>query len=406
MSPKLLAWLCVLLAFNTLFAEDAGIEELPVTDSMESQILNFEEVKSPLIFKGRLLLLAKFGEGDLKAVREIMDYLLGLEDVVYEPFKADELHLLWLWTEEYAPLLHALSQYGKDKYDLRNEYMEYTHNVASKLLIATKKSKEHLQKQIQKSALNIEEQTFLLLFLDWLVSPNSPYLYPQQVFNERVNKFLKEFPQSKFETFVRSHIRHKKVLETWGWGVEVFSSYGILTGNLHKEYTNVAPSFGADFDLYHNNLVSYLRFFIGDNKTKKDKPYDLGIWEKGSKNDVAFLEMSLGYTLYDGNSFKITPFAGIGSQAIDPKPVKGLELEDFNLGLTTAYVLGANLDIKIQEKNIDQSKYDPVGTFLFCRIRYGYSVPQFASKYPGMSGNMHYINLGLGLALRDTKREY
>ena len=147
-----------------------------------------------------------------------------------------------------------------------------------------------------------------------------------------------------------------------------------------------------------------MRLFTSYNsKTKKAKPYALGVWEKGSKNNVSLLEMSLGYTLYDGNWFKITPFAGIGSQEILPNPIKS-ELEEFELRATTAYILGANLDIKFRFKS--SFKHEPVTSFKFLRIRYGYSVPQFAPKYPGMSGNMHYINVGSGFVVRDTKREY
>ncbi|MDD4756584.1 MAG: hypothetical protein PHG29_10945, partial [Prolixibacteraceae bacterium] len=74
MLKKLKITLLLLTLSNCLFSQ---------VDSIESQILNYEDSKSTIISKGRKLLLDKFVEEDLKKVREIKDYLVKTEDENY-----------------------------------------------------------------------------------------------------------------------------------------------------------------------------------------------------------------------------------------------------------------------------------------------------------------------------------
>ena len=67
-------------------------------------------------------------------------------------------------------------------------------------------------------------------------------------------------------------------------------------------------------------------------------------------------------------------------------------------------MLGINLDIKFGPKIVPE--YSPKASYGFVRVRYGYTMPQFAKNYAGMAGNMHYITIGFGGLGRALKREY
>ena len=98
---------------------------------------------------------------------------------------------------------------------------------------------------------------------------------------------------------------------------EFFSGNSLYNGNLNKNYSNNIP-IGVAFDICYKNWELYLRDYIGFNRTKTDRVYSTGIWEKDSKAMVFLPEASIGYVGYNDNRFKLSPFAGIGAMDIVP----------------------------------------------------------------------------------------
>jgi hypothetical protein len=186
---------------------------------------------------------------------------------------------------------------------------------------------------------------------------------------------------------------------------EFFTGYSINSGKLSNNYTNNVPV-GVAFDIVYKKWELYLRDYIGFNKTKQDIDYSLGTYEKDSRTMVFLPEASVGYVAVDNNSFKISPFAGIGAMHITPplgETEEHPDLEEVTRTATT-YTLGINLDIKFGPR--DTPEFSPKSTYGFLRIRYGYTIPRFANKYEGMTGNMHYITVGIGGLARGLKRAY
>lgn len=397
-SLKITLFTLLLLASNSLFSQ---------TESIRSQILEYNDSKSNVIEKGRGLLFDKFIEGDIAKVKEIKDYLLTLEDENYSIFFPTEYWFILYWTNEFSTLAESLKSYNSEIYDFHEvSFFLYLSGVklTEKLRHATMENEAFIKAQLQMADIDSETKQILHLNLDKLLVKSRNYSHAQDSLNEQADRFLENYPSSDYTAYVKNHIRYRLIPKNWGFAVEFFSGYGAYDGNLSKNYTNNIP-LGVAFDVCYRNFELYLRDYIGFNKTKKDVDYSVGVWEKGSSAMVFFPEASLGYKTYENDQYKVSPFLGIGSMAITPpfkKTEDTPELEEVELSFTTTYMLGINFDIKLGKKH--ESKYDPKTSYGFLRIRYAYGLPQFSKKYNGMTGNMHYITIGIGGMSRGVKR--
>lgn len=376
-------------------------------DSIHSQIMGYDDSKSTIISKGRALILDKFLEGDLGKVKEIKDYLITIENDDYFAFYPAEYWYILYWTNEYTELAYDIQH--MDSTVLASFYSRIQPLRDKLSFRLNEKSFENetlLKEQVILADLDDETKQILLLNLDNLFLENRKDIYAQDSVNIRADEFLRSYKSGKFEDFTKKYIRYKLVPKDWGMTFEFFSGYSLYNGNLNKNYSNNIP-IGVAFDICYKNWELYLRDYIGFTKTKTDKVYSTGIWEKDSRAMVFLPEASIGYVGYNDNRFKLSPFAGIGAMDIGPT-LNNLEenedLREVSLEFTTTYIVGVNLDIKFGPYRTPS--YSPKTSYGFLRIRYGYCLPQFDRKYEGMIGNMHYITVGFGGMARGTKREF
>lgn len=392
------------IAFYLIFSSNYLYGQI---DSTESRILNYENSRSGLISKNRRLLLDTFIEGDIQTVKKIKDLLIKNEDDTYYALYPPEYWLILYWTTDYTELAEHIQKFDSARAVSYRTRIGPLHDMLYvKLEEKSFDNEVQLKNQIQLSPLDSETKQALNMTLDWLLLKKRENIYAQDFLNERVDSFLEIHPQSKFKDFAKTYIRYEQVLGKWGMAVEFFSGYSAYTGNLRSSYTNNVP-LGVAFDICYNSFELYLRDYIGFNKTKKDFDYSAGTWDKGSRAMVFLPEASLGYVAYNSDRFKLSPFAGIGAMDIGP-PTHDTqeipELKEVALAFTTAYIAGVNLDIKFGPRNMP--KYSPKTSYGFLRIRYGYSFLGFDKKYENMTGDMHYITIGLGGMGRASKRAY
>lgn len=390
--------LILVLLSNCLFSQ---------IDSIQSQIMDYEDSKSTIISKGRNLLLDKFIEGDLNKVKEIKDFLKKTEDDNYIAFYPYEYWLVLYWTKDYKELARVIQYWSFDKaFSYNRKILPLDDMLYDKLAEKTFENELLIEEQIQNSELDAETKQILIINLDYLLIEKRKDIYAQDALNEKVDEFIETYALSKFENFTKKYVKHKLVPNDWGMSFEFFSGYSQFTGNLSESFTNNIP-LGVAFDICYKNFELYLRDYIGINKTKKDFGYSLGTWEKGSRSTVFLPEASVGYVIYNDNRFKFSPFAGIGAMNIGPTSnasEKIPELDEVKLEFTTTYMIGVNFDIKFGPKHTPANS--PKTSYGFIRIRYAYNIPRFENKYDGMTGNMHYITIGFGGMSRGMKREY
>lgn len=380
--------------------------------SIGEEILQYSNSKSDIILKGRRMLLDKFVEGDIDQVKVIKDYLCNeVEDNDYLAFYPVEYWLILYWTQEYETLATHILNFETDGMStFKKQIKPMSMGVYEKILDKTRASKELLELEVLNSSVSEENKAFLKMHLNYIIADEDYEEIDQDMLNAMANDFLKRFPLSTYGNYTRKNIRYQMSVSDWGYGVEFFSGYGVLTSTLGEAYGNNIP-FGVAFDVEYKKFTLYLRDYIGFSKSKKDIYYDLGIWEKGQAVNVFVPEISAGYSVLNNNLCKVSPFMGISSTEIGPAVAetdKNPDLSEAALTFTTTYTLGMNVDFKLHKTYSNSyflSNYKEVG-YWYLRLRYSYHMPQFYRHYPDMTGNMHNITIGIGGSGRRVKREY
>ena len=391
-------------------------------DSIEKQILNYDNSKSVIISKGRSLLLDKFLENDLKKVREIKNYLIEKgEDENYVAFYTAELWLILYWTNEYEDLLTRLKEYTSSEY---TEYHIYSSSIrgyysrgynwliypsqdmlCAKLLQYSKENEDDIINQIYFSNLSLEQMRFLQLNFESITrNENRSY---QDTLNLKVESFREEFPKSEYDAFIGKYIKYKYVLGKWGAGVEVFAGMNFPTGRLRNSYRDACFGGGA-IDIYFKKFEFILRFFGGSYSLKNDIEYSQGFYSKDSTLKVFLPELSFGYSILDNYRLKLAPFVGIGGFFLNTSSAQRKEIPELKELSVSAFAFnfGASFDIRFGQSK-PRYKYYPNNDYGgFVRIRYNFCLPIFSKKHDAIGGQLHTVTVGVGLFARDSKREY
>ena len=137
--------------------------------------------------------------------------------------------------------------------------------------------------------------------------------------------------------------------------------------------------------------------------------YTNGIWKKNSHAHVFLPEASTGFVVIDNSRFKLAPFIGISSAFITPTDYdRNIQpsLQNADMGFSRTYTFGVNGDINLDKTKLRSTTTRAKRNPWFARVRYAYNMPQFALHYPGVTGNFHYITIGIGTFEKRTKRKY
>ena len=368
-------------------------------DSIEQKILNYSNSKSSIISKGRELLLDKFLENDIDKVKEIKNYLMEKgEDENYVAFYPFEYWFILYWTKEYEELSNNIIAFDSTKVASYNTRICPSRDF----LITMLKSKSienasALINQIELSDIAVEKKKVLRLNFESLIMKDESF---QDTLNIQADNFLKTYPETEYRDFIKQYIKYTLVPKNWGYAVELFSGYGILTGELKDNFTNNIP-IGFAGDICYKRFELYLRFYIGFNKTNADLAYSTGTYEKGSSVRMFLPEASFGYAALDKERFKLSPFAGIGGMYINLPSEKTKEipaLKEIELSAFTCN-FGVNFDLKFGKRKYD---FSPKTSYPFLRIRYTFCLVTDKN----IKGNTHCITIGYGWFDRGLKRAY
>jgi hypothetical protein len=380
----------------------AAAKSFAQADNLKREILNYKDEKAETIINGRKLTMATFLADDKTKVIELLQYLQTLKQEDYLVFYPAEEWLLYYWTQQYRKLLEGVRDFDSAYIVMMSKQLKPPRDL---LLLKMKDKFSQLRKeiklQIAQSDLTETEKQFLALNYDYLISPTADRTVTQDTLNKFANKFLKDHPASEFEKYVRKYIRHEYIASKWGLTCEFFTGYGNFTGQLADSFKN-NWSLGIAFDICYKKWSMYMREYIGFSSTKDSLHFEGANWRKNAKASITLMEASLGYAIINNRFLKMSPFAGLSYTDISPTEKdknKYPEYENIGLKYSLTYTLGFNADFKLQ---FMQRSDDP--SYTFVRLRYAYNKPQFTKRYPGFDGNYHYLTIGVGAFIRNTKR--
>lgn len=407
--------------FLMIFVAQAQAQNEVIREEIE----NAPDSRILLIHKGRNLLLEKLKSGDYQKVKEVKDYLVEeLDDKNYLALYVPEYWLILFWTQEYDELLKNIRMRNDPEFlgfnsQSRNYLSPLRDLLYFELLEKSANSSLLLEMFIEKTELDASDKQFLSMLLKYLImGEKGDQNITQENLNVYADDFLKQYPNSDYNDFVKKYISDKQTPGKWGLGWEISGGGLILTDNLGKSFKN-GGSYGFSLDIYYQKLAFYLRLVgaSGKNKLEKTLPENEELlWEKDASVSVFMPEFSLGYVVFDNRHFSIAPFAGISSTSFSPvskDTEENPDMKKFKFNAAT-YVAGVNLDLKFpsspshkrQHSNMYYGNYSPfMESVSTIRIRYSYRMPQFENKYgPDFSGNMHNITIGFAFMYRALKR--
>jgi hypothetical protein len=387
-------------------------------DSIDNRIAITQQIdnsKSEFISKGRKLLLDKFQENDMEGVKEMKNYLINeVEDLYYAAFYRSEYLLILYWTREYDELLKIISRVTPyipefsvhpsifytsfyTRYDART--YPPSDMFSARLKSRSERGISTIINQIESADFSSEDKEFLKINFESLIMRNES---SQERINVLADNFLKAYPESKFNDYVKKNVKYKLVLHNWGIAIEIFSGGLFFTGGLSESFRNAIP-LGVAMDISYKKFELFFRIPNGFGKSREDIVYPVGIYKKGSPIETIFPEASFGYAIFDEDELKLSPFIGVGGMYIAPPSRKNKtepKMEDFS---STCAVFGINLDIKFGKKG---SSFRPKSVYGFLRIRYGFYSAFFEKKNDNLFGNAHYLSVGLGINVKGVRREY
>ena len=357
--------LLIALFVATVFPSFAQVE-------MEIQQSKMEKIE-----KGRAYMLEKFLERDYEKMREIKDYLLQLEDDNYYSFTPGELSLILFWTrdfDELTTLLGSDSTYFdsfKDKVGPKYDYMY------PQLYRRSVEDKHVLSSSIEEANLAAKDKDFLTIYLDWSLEPL--YNRNNKSYNERIDKYLADNPDSRYKWIAKNLIRQPYYeVSDWGWGFSLELCSGFATGDMPQ------PIFGLGlcFEIVYKRFELALGYDIMSGNTRFAQSFSNdSIYPKGSHVNCLPFYAVLSYNVIDNNSIRVAPALGIGGniEAYPKKKHPGTEsLDKCHIMLEGGFVF----DFKINRgRNSVENNY--------IRIRYNCGITGFGKEI----STLHVISL-------------
>ena len=161
-------------------------------------------------------------------------------------------------------------------------------------------------------------------------------------------------------------------------------------------------TWGFDFDLSYNNLITSLNCYLGYALTKHDFTNNEQVWKTNSTAESALGELNIGYKAINNNYFRIIPSIGLGLTEIEPK-VSDSYFNECYIKPRITYTSGLNFDIKLNNPFATSINYSSEYDTWIIRLRYNYALPQFAHPF---AGAIHYFSIGIGGFSSKTESVY
>lgn len=296
---------CLLLVLTILLAM-ATRGYAQVTD----EILKSKMEK---IVNGRALLLEKFLEKDYDKVLELKEDLLELEDDSLLALAPMDLWHLMLWTQEYDALTGYLRQFDSTYYaSFLCKLIPGDDQLRAQLYRSSVESENILRFNIGQASISVEDKALLNLLLDWDLQPLS--YQNQYKCNNKVEKFLKDYPNSDYKWFLQNVITIElSTLDRnrWAWGMGLNLCGGFVKGKLSETMTPIV-GLGLYGDFAYKRLLLELGYDIVLSKTKVDLPLPTGVYKAGSHNELFYFYLDAAYAVVLAKEWSVSPMVGVG----------------------------------------------------------------------------------------------
>jgi hypothetical protein len=393
-------------ANSYLFPQNA--DTLKLDNSLEQEILAQEDTNLEIIIKSRNLILENLSTGNFTKIKQIADYLKDkYSGSKYVPIMYVEKLLLSYCVKDYKYLLDELKILQIYKYDVRDEKVFPPEDQLGLKLGEYLSNKYVMIKgEISSSDLNEEDIEILVLNLKFLLYRygETPFISQEEI-NFDSDAFLRKYPQSEYEDYIRKNIRYVIKTSDWSLGIEIGLGGSLYSGGLN-DYFNSYIMFDAGLEGSYNKWFLGLNMDIGTAKAREPFEYN-GSWGENLRLNHTAFKGNLGYNIFENEDFRIIPFAGVGAMKIAPtEEDKKQPGNDVSLGYSIIYSVGINTDYKFGIHNFPSMFFGTEQGTYFIRLRAGYNFPTFKSDDVRFSGGMFFFQIIWGSFGKKVYRDY
>lgn len=402
----------ILLMLSVLVTESVW-SQVNSTDTHE--LASNENTRSELIQKCRNSIVDAIIEGDRDKATELMLYAkTTFDDDNYQTFTPDELWDLTIWLRKYKMAASEMAQFSLSAKQIERNKTPFVSNLLHFLKDSICNNIVFLESDINSNiSLTSCERDFLLLYIknfkriptyeksNGTLMNNSGFFNPDSL-NISSNEFLKQYPGSEFEPFVKTALRYEYKKKGLMYGCAV--SFG--TASVEGDSINILSGsvcVGVDLNLSYNNIVAGVQMNISTNHKCQ-----VFFQESDGTRYMAGAELfGISPNFYLGYWFRyhelsILPSIGYGGFRLD---------ENSMSEVVTGYLKSDRKPVLSLEVGYGKPIFVPADNHvssgrMALGLRYSYQPINFHLMDGDISGVMHRVTLCYRISAGKLKRVY
>jgi len=312
-SPRFFCRPCLSIIIILLFASINVFAQSDIDELKRLGLL--DDTKAELIIKCRHHIADAVINGDRQKVAELYEYALTLEDDDYLPIQPREKWILSVYMYDFKNFILETVAFDSVADSKLADKSVFNDNMYSVIYRNVAQNTE-LGADIESSTdINQMEKDFVHLFMTQVkMQP-----IDQKEINKKCDDFLKQYPNSPFEYFIRNYIRYVYVKDFEKFQLDMGAGVGttVLAGGITDWLKS--GGFGAAMDIAVGLKKYEFQFEVGvvTTRTKKDIDFDDVVWEKGGGN-IGHFQLNVGRYMPLTDKWVVIPRVGIGLAIIEP----------------------------------------------------------------------------------------
>jgi hypothetical protein len=359
--------------------------------------------KYTLIKGARQELLTSFLNNDLGTALIWVDSLTGMENEKYASLAWDERWLIYLWEEAYGNLFEGVAAFDDQTRYLNSFKIQPPADSLYEWLDYVMYAQRYeMFGKLSKGFLTEEERVFTSLMIEYLLRLNTD----ASDWNDRTNAFLKKFPSSRFNAFLKTtQTRVLKPTQS-AWNLDILFQSGNWQNELERSFN---PLYGIDFGItYSKKRWNYgVHMTIAGTKLARDIEEKTYLWPKKDAANFLAPELEVGYDIVNTKKIRVFPSIGGGLSVLKaPAGTEQNPLPDYytNFDFRRGYWLGSlTTDIKLRIKH-PEALEAPEGSYQGIRLRLGYRKMYLGNINPYLKGDLFFFSVGYNLHVYTSKQ--
>jgi hypothetical protein len=348
------------------------------------------------------MIISNLDNWNIKKVSEIKNYLMeSIDHNRYHTFSLGELLLLDFAIANYSEILLITQHWDS----LSSQYYGYPpvednfYRILAKIIIDKKAT---INKNLEEIVVSYEQEQFLKLLLDALLSAIPELSITQEQLNKQGKAFLETFTVSPYRSFVEENILFELETARGGFGFFIGSGHSFLSGstsNFIDPYTPAMLGLDVPFDrwLFTMRLIGGGGGIIdGFNWNGTDYTRDQ------FRLNPLLVTLGAGFAIINLERFRLYPMISIGGFSVSPVD------EDEELDLSSfAYGGGILMDIVLWKWN-NTSSYiygSNMNNEVGLRLSYETISHHFSKVTPTMEGRYSAAGLSVYWIFRGLRRK-